>query len=79
MSPTAYDSLVERIVYSPRYADDTWEYRHVALPREMLSLLPRNYFLTSDRSVLRILSDSEWRSIGIQQSPGWVHYEVHGA
>lgn len=28
--------------------------------------------------MLRILSDSEWRSIGITQSLGWEHYEVHG-
>jgi len=25
----------------------------------------------------RLLSEDEWRSIGIQQSPGWTHYELH--
>jgi cyclin-dependent kinase regulatory subunit CKS1 len=28
--------------------------------------------------VLRILSEDEWRAIGITQSMGWEHYEVHG-
>jgi cyclin-dependent kinase regulatory subunit CKS1 len=28
--------------------------------------------------VLRILKDAEWRKIGITQSLGWEHYEVHG-
>lgn len=29
--------------------------------------------------MLRILKDAEWRKIGITQSLGWEHYEVHGA
>ncbi|VDK26147.1 unnamed protein product [Anisakis simplex] len=24
------------------------------------------------------MTESEWRSLGIQQSPGWVHYMIHG-
>lgn len=28
--------------------------------------------------MLRILKDAEWRKIGITQSLGWEHYEVHG-
>ena len=25
----------------------------------------------------RLLSENEWRSLGVQQSRGWVHYEIH--
>ena len=25
----------------------------------------------------RLLSENEWRSIGVQQSRGWMHYETH--
>lgn len=44
----------------------------------MLKLIPREYFDPEEPGVLRILSDSEWRGIGITQSLGWEHYEVHG-
>lgn len=25
----------------------------------------------------RLLSEAEWRAIGVQQSRGWVHYAIH--
>ncbi|VDN07208.1 unnamed protein product, partial [Onchocerca ochengi] len=25
----------------------------------------------------RLMSEKEWRSLGIQQSQGWVHYMIH--
>lgn len=53
-------------------------YRHVILPRPLLKMVPRAYFSDNTPGVLRLLSEDEWRSIGITQSPGWVHYEVHG-
>ncbi|KAL0774420.1 hypothetical protein Bca101_039571 [Brassica carinata] len=56
-----------RIEYSDKYFDDTYEYRHVVLPPEVAKLLPKN----------RILAESEWRAIGVQQSRGWVHYAIH--
>jgi hypothetical protein len=43
----------------------------------MLKLLPKEFF-EADQACLRILAESEWRGIGIMQSPGWEHYEVHG-
>ncbi|KAK4773634.1 hypothetical protein SAY87_028653 [Trapa incisa] len=55
------------IQYSEKYADDTYEYRHVVLPPEVAKLLPKN----------RLLSENEWRAIGVQQSRGWVHYAIH--
>lgn len=40
---------------------------HVQLPREIARLLPPG----------RLLSEPEWRSFGVRQSPGWVHYQLH--
>jgi cyclin-dependent kinase regulatory subunit CKS1 len=56
-----------RIEYSEKYADDNNEYRHVILPKELAKTLPKG----------RILSESEWRRIGVQQSRGWHHYAIH--
>ncbi|GAA5996493.1 cyclin-dependent kinases regulatory subunit [Rhodotorula paludigena] len=72
----AYQDLVDRIHYSDRYSDDYFEYRHVLLPRQMLKLIPKGYF-EPDSNVLRLLTEDEWRGIGITQSLGWEHYEVH--
>ena len=74
------------IHYSEKYSDDHWEYRygakltrHVILPKPLLKRIPKSYFDPDEPGVLRILSDAEWRGIGITQSLGWEHYEVHGA
>jgi cyclin-dependent kinase regulatory subunit CKS1 len=67
-----------RIHYSERYSDDDYEYRHVILPKPLLKLIPKQYFNPDDSGVLRLLSEAEWRGIGITQSLGWEHYEVHG-
>jgi cyclin-dependent kinase regulatory subunit CKS1 len=44
-----------------------FSYRHVILPPEMAKLVPRTHLMT----------ETEWRNLGVQQSPGWVHYMVH--
>ncbi|CED82983.1 cyclin-dependent kinase regulatory subunit [Phaffia rhodozyma] len=75
-NPT-YEELTEKIFYSDKYEDDEWEYRHVILPKQLLKLIPPGMFEPGDTGVLRILSETEWRSIGIMQSLGWEHYEVH--
>ncbi|CAE6527922.1 unnamed protein product [Rhizoctonia solani] len=72
-----FTPLHDRIHYSDRYTDDTYEYRHVILPKPLLKLIPKSYFEPDDSGVLRILSETEWRGIGITQSLGWEHYEVH--
>lgn len=41
-------------------------------------MLPKEYFNADESGVLRLLSEAEWRGIGITQSLGWEHYEVHG-
>lgn len=42
-------------------------HRHVILPKELAKTLPKS----------RLLTESEWRSIGVQQSRGWQHYAIH--
>ncbi|CAB3406010.1 unnamed protein product [Caenorhabditis bovis] len=54
--------------YSSKYEDDEYEYRHVHVTKEVAKLIPTN----------RLMSETEWRSLGIQQSPGWIHYMIHG-
>lgn len=51
--------------------------RHVILPKNMLKVIPRDYF-NSETGTLRILLEQEWRGLGITQSLGWEHYETHG-
>jgi cyclin-dependent kinase regulatory subunit CKS1 len=41
-------------------------------------MIPKSYFNPDDSGTLRLLAENEWRGIGITQSLGWVHYEVHG-
>jgi len=68
-----------RIHYSERYSDDLYEYRHVILPKPLLKMIPKNFFEDPQHpEVLRLLDENEWRGIGITQSLGWEHYEVHG-
>jgi len=56
------------IEYSEKYQDSRYEYRHVILPKEVAKKLP---------NPPRILSEAEWRGLGVCQSLGWVHYEIH--
>eukprot|EP00703_Trepomonas_sp_PC1_P000618 JAP95988.1 Cyclin-dependent kinases regulatory subunit [Trepomonas sp. PC1] len=53
--------------YSRKYYDDTYEYRHVILPEDVA----RKY------NIQALMSEPEWRAIGIQMSSGWVHYDFH--
>ena len=41
--------------------------RHVILPSDISEQAP----------VKRLMSEEEWRSLGVQQSRGWVHYAIH--
>ena len=42
-------------------------FRHVMLPKEIAKLVPKTH----------LMSEAEWRSIGVQQSQGWIHYMIH--
>jgi cyclin-dependent kinase regulatory subunit CKS1 len=56
------------ITYSDRYSDDIYEYRHVILDEIAFKKLPTPY---------RLFSETELRNIGVQQSKGWIHYDVY--
>ncbi|XP_034943113.1 cyclin-dependent kinases regulatory subunit [Chelonus insularis] len=55
------------IYYSGKYYDDEYEYRHVVLPKELEKKVPTTH----------LMSEQEWRELGVQQSRGWVHYMRH--
>ncbi|KAH8276848.1 hypothetical protein KR026_001627 [Drosophila bipectinata] len=57
----------DQIQYSEKYFDDKFEYRHVILPADLAKHVPKAHLMT----------ETEWRNLGVQQSPGWVHYMVH--
>lgn len=57
----------KQISYSDKYYDDKYEYRHVVIPQEIVKLVPKN----------RLMSEDEWRALGVQQSHGWIHYMIH--
>ncbi|OII76986.1 cyclin-dependent kinase regulatory subunit family protein [Cryptosporidium andersoni] len=63
----------EDIVYSSKYEDGVYEYRHVTLPRA-ISKRAQSVMLTKPNGLLR---EQEWRMLGIQQSRGWQHYLIH--
>ncbi|KAI6109633.1 cyclin-dependent kinase regulatory subunit [Pisolithus sp. B1] len=70
------EEYIEKIHYSDRYSDDHYEYRHVILPKPLLKFIPKEFF-DEKEGTLRLLTEAEWRGIGITQSLGWEHYEVH--
>ena len=43
-----------------RYSDDYFEYRHVQLPKQMLKIIPKDYF-DGARGTLKLLWEEEWR------------------
>lgn len=47
--------------------DDTYQYRHVILDKEMIPMIPKN----------RLMDECEWRTLGIKQGPHWEHYLIH--
>ncbi|GAV03538.1 hypothetical protein RvY_13941 [Ramazzottius varieornatus] len=56
-----------KFYYSDKYNDSEYEYRHVVLPKDMASRVPKS----------RLMTENEWRGLGIQQSLGWEHYMIH--
>ncbi|KAG7225510.1 hypothetical protein INR49_027506 [Caranx melampygus] len=57
----------KQIYYSDKYDDDKYEYRHVMLPKDIAKRVPKTH----------LMSETEWRNLGVQQSQGWVHYMIH--
>ena len=48
----------DEIEYSEKYQDDLFEYRHVLLPKHVYKKISKS----------RLLTEHEWRSLGVQQS-----------
>ncbi|XP_064475296.1 cyclin-dependent kinases regulatory subunit-like [Ornithodoros turicata] len=59
--------MAKHIYYSDKYYDEKFEYRHVVLPKEIAKKVPKTH----------LMSETEWRGIGVQQSQGWIHYMIH--
>uniref|UniRef100_A0A8C5DG89 Cyclin-dependent kinases regulatory subunit n=1 Tax=Gouania willdenowi TaxID=441366 RepID=A0A8C5DG89_GOUWI len=52
----------KQIYYSDKYDDEKYEYRHVMLPKDIAKRVPKTH----------LMSETEWRNLGVQQSQGWV-------
>jgi len=63
-----------QIVYSERYCDDAFEYRHVLVPKDLVQHVRSRQRQRPDR----LLLESDWRNLGIQMSLGWINYVNHG-
>ncbi|KAJ4456636.1 putative cyclin-dependent kinase regulatory subunit CKS1 [Paratrimastix pyriformis] len=61
------EDIASKFFYSEKVRDDVWEYRHVICPKELIERFPKS----------RLMREDEWRGLGIQMSPGWVHYDWH--
>ncbi|XP_043840005.1 cyclin-dependent kinases regulatory subunit 1-like [Dromiciops gliroides] len=59
--------LHKQIYYLDKYDNEEFEYWHVMLPKDIARLVPKTH----------LMSESEWRNLGVQQSQGWVHYMMH--
>ena len=52
--------MPKNIYYSDKYTDEHYEYRHVMLPKELAKMVPKTH----------LMSETEWRNLGVQQSQG---------
>merc|ERR1712008_187261 len=57
----------QNIYYLDKYEDENLEYSHVMLPKDLAKMVPKSH----------LMSETEWRSLGVQQSQGWIHYMTH--
>ncbi len=70
--PTGYCQAGPKDIFNDRVWPliKLYEYfncRHVILPQDIAKLVPKTHLMT----------ESEWRNLGVQQSPGWIHYMMH--
>lgn len=59
-------SSIHDMSYSEKYTDESYEYRHVIVPKDLVKRIPK-----------RLMTETEWRTLGVQQSRGWQHYMIH--
>ncbi|XP_023937807.1 cyclin-dependent kinases regulatory subunit [Bicyclus anynana] len=53
--------------YSTNYYDPVYEYKDVRVPLTMLKRVPRD----------RLMTEEEWRRLGIKLEHGWEHYMIY--
>lgn len=66
-------SYPDEPMYSEKYCDEYYEYRHVILTKSMA----HDARTLMNLRASRLLREDEWRSIGVQQSRGWQHFMQH--
>ncbi|XP_055986303.1 cyclin-dependent kinases regulatory subunit 2-like [Sorex fumeus] len=57
----------KQIYYSGKNFNKLCDYRHVMLPRELSKQVPKTH----------LMSEEEWRRLGVQQNLSWVYYMIH--
>lgn len=74
--PSSYFNLRKRLLefelyvipfHSPQLLSAFCLLRHVMLPKDIAKRVPKTH----------LMSETEWRNLGVQQSQGWVHYMIH--
>lgn len=79
---------LQKINYSEKYQDDTYEYRYVSLSRAHINAIMASYandivivpllqLLLQKAKDKQIPTEQEWRGVGIVQSLGWVCYGIY--
>ena len=56
----------KKLNYSEKFFDENYEYRQVTLTEDLFKLMPKG----------RLLLENEWRALGVQQSQGWIHFDI---
>lgn len=59
-------SYPSEIEYSDKYQDGVYEYKNVTLTKELFKKKPKG-----------LLSEEQWRQLGVVQTRGWVHFAIH--
>ncbi|KAI8354791.1 regulatory subunit of cyclin-dependent kinase [Mortierella sp. GBAus27b] len=74
-----YDKCAEHYRFGAIYRDATYEFRNVTLPRKMLRWVQPDLKLNPDSHThtLKLLSEEQWRHLGIRMSTGWENYARH--
>lgn len=62
-----HSTIMRQVHYLEKYTVDTYKYRHVVLPPDVSKILLKN----------QTISESEWHTIGKQQSCRKVYYDIH--
>jgi hypothetical protein len=85
----AFTDYQKRIMYTDAYDDDNGvlEYRSVVLPVKLLRTyleLMDFYYPSNPMRALHnrivskeLLTEPEWRTFGLEMSPGWEHYGTY--